>query len=233
MDGAIGYSGQGSLQGGLSFHDAVVTVPDSPPVRFEQAHIIFGNGHVRLSPALVRGGDNDEARIDADWALDDAALDLEISTDGMKVQSLRAQVALANVPGLEQVTSGAWSGGLRFHRDAAGYGWSGRIALIDAAIPMAGFSAPLLLVGSLTALVPVDDTDRTQRVVVDPGAAFPPATDERVATLVVSSAGQMLGEVPLIVPVVPPPPQTAGPWWLRAGDAVAGAVADAVRAVAA
>jgi hypothetical protein len=32
---------------------------------------------------------------------------------------------------------------------------------------------------------------------------------------------------------VPPPPETAGPWWLRAGDAVAGAVADAVRAVAA
>ena len=26
-----------------------------PPVRFEQAHVIFGNGHARLSPALVRG----------------------------------------------------------------------------------------------------------------------------------------------------------------------------------
>ena len=145
MDGALGYSGQGSLQGGLSFHDAVLTVPDSPPVRFEQAHVIFDRGHARLSPALVRGGDNDEARIEADWGLDDAALDLQISTDGMKVQSLRAQVALANVAGLEQVTSGAWSGGLRFHRDTEGAGWSGRIALIDAEIPLAGFAAPLRL----------------------------------------------------------------------------------------
>jgi D-alanyl-D-alanine carboxypeptidase (penicillin-binding protein 5/6) len=102
----------------------------------------------------------------------------------------------------------------------------------DAAIR--GGTVPVVAASDLTALVPVhDEDDRTQRVVVDPGAAFPPATDERVATLVVSSGGQVLGQVPLIVPVVPPPPQTAGPWWLRAGDAVAGAVADAVRAVAA
>jgi hypothetical protein len=144
MDGAIGYSGQSSLQGGLSFHDTVLTVPDSPPVRFEQAHVIFDHGHARLSPALVHA-ENDEARFEADWALDDALLDLEISTDGMKVQSLRAQVALANVPGLDQVTSGSWRGGLRFHRDATESGWSGRIGLTDARMPLAGFADPLIL----------------------------------------------------------------------------------------
>jgi len=152
MDGALGYSGQGSLQGGLSFHDAVLTVPDSPPVRFEQAHVIIDHGHARLSPALVRGG-HDEARLEADWSLDDETLDMQISTDGMQVQSLRAQVSLANVPGLEQVTAGAWSGGLRFHRDATESGWSGRIALTDAEIPIAGFAEPLQLA---TAQVQID-----------------------------------------------------------------------------
>jgi len=39
--------------------------------------------------------------------------------------------------------------------------------------------------------------------------------------------------VPLVVPEVPPPPTAEGPWWVRTADAVAGAVADAVRAVAA
>jgi hypothetical protein len=39
--------------------------------------------------------------------------------------------------------------------------------------------------------------------------------------------------VPLIVPEVPPPPTAKGPWWVRTADAVAGAVADAVGAVAA
>jgi len=143
VDGAIGYSGAGSLQGGFAFHDTVLTVPDSPPVRFEQAHVIFDHGHARLSPALVRGGDHDEARLEADWGLDDAVLDLQISTDGMKVPSLRAQVALANVPGLDQVTDGSWSGGLRYHRDAKQAVWTGRIALTDAAIPLAGLAQPL------------------------------------------------------------------------------------------
>jgi hypothetical protein len=147
MDGAIGYSGQSRLQGGLSFHDAALTAPDSPPLHFEQAHVIFDHGHARLTPVLVRG-ENDEARIEADWSLDDAALDLEISTDGMKVQSLRAQVALAKVPGLDQVTSGSWRGGLRFHRDAHEYGWNGHITLTDAEMPMAGFAHPLMLAGA-------------------------------------------------------------------------------------
>jgi hypothetical protein len=82
----------------LGFHDTALAIPDSPAVRFEQAHIILENGHARLSPAVVRGGEHDEARIEADYALDTQMLDLAISTDAMKVQSLRAQVALAAVP---------------------------------------------------------------------------------------------------------------------------------------
>ena len=62
MDGAIGYSGQGSFQGELEFHDTAVTIPDSPPVRFEQAHMVVDHGHVRLSPAVVRTADQEQAR---------------------------------------------------------------------------------------------------------------------------------------------------------------------------
>lgn len=145
MDGAIGYSGQGSLQGALAFHDTALAIPDSPPVRFEQAHIILEHGHARLSPALVRGGENDEARIQADYAFDTHTLDLAISTDAMKVQSLRAQVALAAVPCLEQITGGQWSGELRYHRSPAEAAWSGRIALTDATVAIPGLAAPVQL----------------------------------------------------------------------------------------
>ena len=145
MDGAIGYSGQGSLQGALAFHDTALAIPDSPAVRFEQAHIILGNGHARLSPALVRGGENDEARIEADYALDTQTLDLAITTDAMKVQSLRAQVALAAVPCLEQITAGQWSGELHYHREPVEAAWSGRLALTDAAIAIPGLADPVQL----------------------------------------------------------------------------------------
>ena len=145
MDGAIGYSGQGSLQGALAFHDTALGIPDSPAVRFEQAHIILEHGHARLSPALVRGGENDEARIEADYALATQTLDLAISTDAMKVQSLRAQVALAAVPCLEQITAGQWSGELRYHRAPAEAAWSGRLALTDALIAIPGLADPVQL----------------------------------------------------------------------------------------
>ena len=65
----------------------------------------------------------------------------------MKVQSLRAQVALAAVPWLEQVTAGQWSGELHYHRDRAEAeaGWSGRLALTDASIAMPGLADPVQL----------------------------------------------------------------------------------------
>ena len=145
MDGAIGYSGQGSLQGAIAFHDTALTVPDSPPVRFEQAHLILDHGHARLSPALVRGGEHDQARIEADYALDTQTFDLNISTDTMQVQSLRAQVALAAVPCLEQISAGEWSGDLHYHQQPAEAGWSGTLALHDAQIAVPGLAEPVQL----------------------------------------------------------------------------------------
>ena len=145
MDGAIGYSGEGNFQGELEFHDTAVTIPDSPPVRFEQAHIVVGNGHLHLSPARVRTAGQDEAQVEADYALDQGTLDLSISAEAMKVASLRAQVALAAVPWLEQVQSGQWSGQLRYHHGPSETGWSGQLALEEATIPVPGLADPLEL----------------------------------------------------------------------------------------
>jgi hypothetical protein len=69
-------------------------------------------------------------------------------------------------------------------------------------------------------------------VAVDARAAFPPRPGETVGALVARAGGTVLGRVPLIVPVVPPPPASEGPWWLRAGIAVGAAVADAIHGMA-
>ena len=140
MDGAIGYSGQGSFQGELEFHDTAVTIPDSPPVRFEQAHMVVDHGHVRLSPAVVRTADQEQAQIEADYAVDEETLDLSISSEAMQVASLRAQVALAAVPWLEQVRSGQWSGQLHYRVAGAKAGWTGRLQIGDAQIAVPGLA---------------------------------------------------------------------------------------------
>ena len=166
IDGSIGYSWEGNIEGQLAFHDAGLTIPDSPPVRFEQANVIFDHGHVRLAPAVVHTADQDQAEIQADYAMNEQTLDLSISTGAMKVASLRSQVALAAVPWLEQVRSGQWSGQLHYHRGPAGSGpaasravppargsppaspasgWTGRLELQDAEIPIPGIADPVLL----------------------------------------------------------------------------------------
>jgi hypothetical protein len=145
MDGAIGYSSDGSFQGQLAFHDTALTIPDSPPVAFDQAYLIVDNGHVRLAPAVVRLTGQDTARVEADYAIREQSLDLAISTDAMNVESLRAQAALAAVPWLEQVRSGQWSGELHYRREPESTGWTGKLQLADAEIQVPGFAGFLKL----------------------------------------------------------------------------------------
>jgi hypothetical protein len=145
VDGAIGYSGEGSFQGTLGFHNAAVTIPDSPPVRFEHAYLVMDHGHVRLSPAEVRSGEEDRAEIDADYAIDSGVLDLSIVTDSMKVSSLRSQVSLAAVPWLEQLKAGEWGGQLRYHLEPAHAGWTGDLQIKDAKIDVPGLADPVQL----------------------------------------------------------------------------------------
>jgi hypothetical protein len=63
----------------------------------------------------------------------------------MKVASLRSQVALAAVPWLEQVTAGQWGGELHYHREPDHAGWTGRLELTDAQIPLPGLADPVQL----------------------------------------------------------------------------------------
>jgi len=143
LDGALGYSGEGGLQGELAFHNPALTIPDSPPLGAEQAHVVFDHSLVRLTPAVVRTADQDEARMEAAYSLDEGTLDLKISTGAMKVASLRSQVALAAVPWLEQVRSGEWSGQLAYHRDVSKSGWTGDLQLRDASMQIQGLADPL------------------------------------------------------------------------------------------
>src|SRR5674476_1160732 len=52
MDGAIGYSGQGSLQGRVTFHDAALAIPASPALRAESWHA--ADLEAELMPTLRR-----------------------------------------------------------------------------------------------------------------------------------------------------------------------------------
>ncbi len=145
VDGLLEYSGQGDLRGGATLSDAALTIPDSPPLKFERAYIVAAAGHAKLSPTLVRTSEGPEARVEADYDFRQNVFDLAISTDAMPVAALRAQVALAAVPWLEQVASGQWSGLLRYHTGEDRSAWTGRLQLKDAEVPVPGLTHPAKL----------------------------------------------------------------------------------------
>jgi D-alanyl-D-alanine carboxypeptidase (penicillin-binding protein 5/6) len=70
-------------------------------------------------------------------------------------------------------------------------------------------------------------------VVPHGGLAYPPSIGDAIATLRVESGDEVLRRMPLVVTDVPAPPAASGsgPWWRRAGGAIAHAVSSAVAAL--
>lgn len=145
LDGTASYDAAGGPEGELAFRDTAVTIPDSPPIRFEEARLLFDRGGVRLAPSVARTAEDDQARVEAAYNWKTRAFDLSIVTKSMSVASLRSQVALAGVPWLEWATSGEWRGQLRYrHLPAAPQsGWSGQVELDDIGFPLPGLAEPL------------------------------------------------------------------------------------------
>ncbi len=140
MDGELDYaSGQG-FDGLVAFRDAALALAGSPPISFEQAKVTIEKGRVKLEPTVVRTSTGEESNLEAVYDADRSSLDLSISAEAMKVASLRSQVAMAAVPWMEQLTAGTWAGSLRYHCDATASGWSGKLQLTGAEIPIPGLA---------------------------------------------------------------------------------------------
>lgn len=93
-----------------------------------------------------------------------------------------------------------------------------------------GGAVPTLAGSTLEALVPPGSAGQAhERLVVWPGAVFPPAPGERIGTLRVALPGMVVGSVPVLVDEVPPPPPAGDvPWWIRSAGVVIEAIAGAV-----
>jgi D-alanyl-D-alanine carboxypeptidase (penicillin-binding protein 5/6) len=99
-------------------------------------------------------------------------------------------------------------------------------------VALPGGAVPVVTGSGLDALVPTASVEKaTRTVTVEPGAAYPPAPGEQVATMQVAIPGLVLGHVPLLAADVPPPPPLGddGPWWARAAGSVVEAVGGVLR----
>jgi hypothetical protein len=136
------------MLGEVGFFESRVEIPGSSPLQFEQARLLFDGGSVALLPATVVTADGQRASLEGRWIWESGAWEFGIATRSMDVSALRAHASLASVPWIEQLQNGNWSGELRYRFDPAkdaATGWSGRLTVRDAAVPVPGVSEPLLL----------------------------------------------------------------------------------------
>lgn len=92
-----------------------------------------------------------------------------------------------------------------------------------------GGTLPVVAGEALAVLVRDGEEAGVDRVLTaSPRAAYPAAMNTVVGTLRLQGRGGTLGRVPVLAGDVGPPPAPAGPWWARAGGALARAVTGAI-----
>jgi hypothetical protein len=146
-DGAVGYSmpeGAPRMDGEMSFSNSTFVVARTPPLHMPSAELRFSGSTVKLEAAEVTNESQETAAIAGSFDVESRALNVELSSDGMAIASLKRQVAVAGIPLLSQATSGTWRGDLRYGDGA----WSGDVNLADADIPFEAFAQPVHLVST-------------------------------------------------------------------------------------
>jgi hypothetical protein len=190
LDGALGYSGRGSLQGVVSFDKTVVTVADAAPLTLSKAQVTFDGDVVRLAAARVQAGGSevtepDAVAVEAEYRWSSQDLSVGLSADSAGVKTLPLAALGAPAPLIGSLDSGSWQGKLRYQRSGAEPGeWAGQIQLRKAAVPVPGLADPVTIRSASAqiqgARVIVDKVDATAGSVdfsgsyrYEPGTARP------------------------------------------------------------
>ncbi|HLK17524.1 MAG TPA: AsmA family protein, partial [Bryobacteraceae bacterium] len=148
VQGGIGYSNDGGLQGKLELTNASMKIPDAVSAEFPTAAILFANDKISFGPADIQMENGQSAEIEGEYSLDNSHAALKFSSRQLtiaEVQSRAGQVISAPpIPLLEKLRQGTWKGWIAFDRTGDRPGvWSGEYDLQNATIDIPGVAAPL------------------------------------------------------------------------------------------
>lgn len=146
VDGAVGFSvpaGIPRMDGELNLSNATLATAGTPPLHVSGAELHFTGSTIALQAADITNEAKETAAIAGSWDAETQKLDVQLSTDGMSIASLKRQISVAGIPLLGSATSGNWKGALRYSGE-----WSGGINLQDADIPFEAFAEPLHIVSA-------------------------------------------------------------------------------------
>jgi hypothetical protein len=148
VEGGIGYSNDGGLQGQLLLRNASVKSPHAVSAEFASAQVLFNNDQISFGPADVQMGNGQAAEIEGEYALDNSHAGLKITTRQLTIAEVQTSaervISAPPIPLLEKLRQGTWKGWIAFEwkEDHAGV-WTGEYELQNAVMEVPGLAAPL------------------------------------------------------------------------------------------
>jgi hypothetical protein len=148
VNGVIGYSHSGGLQGELALANASVKSSHDASAEFDSARVLFSNNAIAFGPAEVTTENGQTAQIEGLYALDNSRAALRISTRQLTIAEVESSaehvVSAPPIPLLESLRGGSWRGSIAFERAEDHEGaWSGQYELQNAVMEIPGLATPI------------------------------------------------------------------------------------------
>jgi len=148
VNGVIGYSNSGGLQGELALANASLKSTHEASAEFDTARVLFSKDSIAFGPAEVTTENGQTAQIEGLYALDNSRAALRISTRQLTIAEVESSaehvVPAPPIPLLESLRGGSWRGSIAFERTEDHPGvWSGQYELQNAVMEIPGLAAPV------------------------------------------------------------------------------------------
>ena len=148
VNGVIGYSNVGGLQGELALENASMKSSRETSAEFDSARVLFADSAIAFGPAEVTMANGQSALIEGRYALDNSRATLGITTRQLTIAEVESSaehvISAPPIPLLEYLRQGTWKGSIAFERrdDHPGV-WSGQYELQNALMDIPGLARPL------------------------------------------------------------------------------------------
>jgi hypothetical protein len=153
LDGVIGYSSNGGLDGFVSIHDAVATLPDIPPFTAELAHAIISPDRIHLDPVVIQTAEHGNLQAGGDYYLSTQKFVTSLNAQQFPIEAVKrtADAWFGAPPALSALKSGIASGQMTFTVPGSNgppdttfpASWSGQLQFSDATLNPPGLAFPL------------------------------------------------------------------------------------------
>ncbi|HEX4170084.1 MAG TPA: AsmA family protein [Bryobacteraceae bacterium] len=154
LSGAIGYSNERGLSGGLIISDARAVLPGAPTLHAPVVNVTIAGDRVHFSPSALETGEQGTLKMSGNYSWSDQRADASLSVADFPINELKplANSWFGGLAALSAMTSGTVSGQFAYSHNAIDApvtdepgeaSWAGQFDLTGTAIHVPGISAPL------------------------------------------------------------------------------------------